>query len=253
MNKVIRVQKIYTRYGYILKEESFMSLKKALGMGVASAALGMSLIGGGTFAAFSDTETVQNSYAAGTLNLQLKDNGGHTMATELFSSTLKNLKPGDSVIKRFKLTNAGTLSIKDVRMQATYDGYVDGSDNAELAGKLGSGANRNSAADFASQIQVDVYGGDPNAGTLVWSGTLEQLKSLWTDDITNKTPNHSLPALPVDTDGVAVKLTFKADAGNTFQGDKFNVIRFQFLASQFNGRNFEDGENIEEINAAQTE
>ena len=48
-----------------------MSLKKKLGMGVASAALGLSLIGGGTFAYFSDKEVSNNTFAAGTLDLTL--------------------------------------------------------------------------------------------------------------------------------------------------------------------------------------
>ena len=46
-----------------------MSLKKKLGLGIASAVLGISLIGGGTFAYFSDTEVSNNTFAAGTLDL----------------------------------------------------------------------------------------------------------------------------------------------------------------------------------------
>ena len=34
-----------------------MSLKKKLGLGIATAALGMSLVGGGTYAYFNDVET----------------------------------------------------------------------------------------------------------------------------------------------------------------------------------------------------
>ena len=48
-----------------------MGLKKKLGLGVASMALGASLIGGGTFAYFNDTETASgNTFAAGTIDLQ---------------------------------------------------------------------------------------------------------------------------------------------------------------------------------------
>lgn len=62
-----------------------MSLKKKLGMGVASAALGLSLIGGGTFAYFSDKEVSNNTFAAGTLDLTLDP-------TTLVD--IKDLKPG---------------------------------------------------------------------------------------------------------------------------------------------------------------
>ena len=62
-----------------------MSLKKKLGMGVASAALGLSLIGGGTFAYFSDKEVSNNTFAAGTLDLTLDPK---TLVN------IENLKPG---------------------------------------------------------------------------------------------------------------------------------------------------------------
>lgn len=54
-------------------------------MGVASAALGLSLIGGGTFAYFSDKEVSNNTFAAGTLDLTLDPK---TLVN------IENLKPG---------------------------------------------------------------------------------------------------------------------------------------------------------------
>ena len=84
-----------------------MSLKKKLGMGVASAALGLSLIGGGTFAYFSDKEVSNNTFAAGTLDLTLDPK---TLVN------IENLKPGDSVKKEFLLKNTGTIAIKDVQL-----------------------------------------------------------------------------------------------------------------------------------------
>lgn len=240
-----------------------MSLKKALGMGVASAALGISLIGGGTFAAFSDVETAENSYAAGTLNLELKKMNDQALGSGVFESKLANLKPGDSVTKKFKLTNAGTLSIKDVFFQATYENgdYVDGTNASnpvhnKIDAKYRGAAFNNSADVFADQIKVEVYGGDPastSGANKVWEGTLKELKTKWTDDITSETNNNSLPALPVDTDGVAIKFTFNKDADNKFQGDMLNKIKFQFLAKQFSGTDFTDGANIENENASQTE
>ncbi|PRX64062.1 putative ribosomally synthesized peptide with SipW-like signal peptide [Bacillus sp. V-88] len=43
-----------------------MSIKQKLGLGVASAALGLALVGGGTYAYFSDSVTTNNTFAAGT-------------------------------------------------------------------------------------------------------------------------------------------------------------------------------------------
>ena len=44
-----------------------MGIKKKLGLGVGAAALGLSLIGGGTFAYFNDTSTIHNGFQSGTL------------------------------------------------------------------------------------------------------------------------------------------------------------------------------------------
>ncbi|BCC04956.1 hypothetical protein BCM0060_1219 [Bacillus cereus] len=98
-----------------------MSLKKKLGMGVASAALGLSLIGGGTFAYFSDKEVSNNTFAAGTLDLTLDPK---TLVN------IENLKPGDSVKKEFLLKNTGTIAIKDVQLATKYNVTDAKGDNA---------------------------------------------------------------------------------------------------------------------------
>jgi spore coat-associated protein N len=236
-----------------------MSLKAKMIMGALSAAAGLSLVGGGTYASFSDSESVQNSYAAGTLNLELKKwNGNGAFGTSLYDSTLANLKPGDSVTKLFRIKNAGTLSIKDVFMKATYQDadYVDGSNPSSVNyNKMDDDAKINNSADeFADQIMIDVYGGEVLPLRSVWHGTLRELNeaSEKTGDITDPSINNSLPAMPwQDTDPVRVVLTFKKDADNKFQGDAFKKINFQFMASQFRGTNYEDGDDIEYYNGAQ--
>src|SRR5690625_6753752 len=94
-----------------------MGIKKKLGMGVATAVLGIGLIGGGTFAYFSDTAEATNTFATGTLDLAVNP----TTIIEL-----DNLKPGDWMNKTFKLENGGTLDISKVLLTTDYD-------NEELA------------------------------------------------------------------------------------------------------------------------
>ncbi|MGQ7146474.1 TasA family protein, partial [Escherichia sp. SS-MK2] len=84
-----------------------MSLKRKLGLGIASATLGLSLIGGGTYAYFSDQVVTHNTFATGTLDLAM-----HPTT----SLNLDNLKPGDKVLKKFNVKNSGTLDIKDILM-----------------------------------------------------------------------------------------------------------------------------------------
>ncbi len=86
-----------------------MGLKKKLGLGMATAALGLSLVGGGTFAYFNDTATVNNQFAAGTLNLDVNKDPESAVNFDL-----RNLKPGDNATRYFVLSNGGSLAIKDV-------------------------------------------------------------------------------------------------------------------------------------------
>jgi spore coat-associated protein N len=99
------------------KEETNMSLKKKLGMGVATAVLGIGLIGGGTFAYFSDTAKAEANFASGTLDLEVNP-------TTIID--VNNIKPGDWMNRTFKLENNGSLDISKVLLTTNYD-------NEELA------------------------------------------------------------------------------------------------------------------------
>jgi spore coat-associated protein N len=80
-------------------------MKKILGLTVA-ALLVMGLVGGGTWAYFSDTETSQNnSLTAGTLDLTI---GGGNTAVTTFSATA--VKPGDSGTGSSVLANTGSMN-----------------------------------------------------------------------------------------------------------------------------------------------
>ena len=101
-----------------------MGLKKKLGLGVASMALGAALVGGGTFAYFNDTEASNgNTFAAGTIDLKPELSSG-----SYFNIT--NMKPGDTFNTGSQnLKNAGTLDGDLViRLDTNNDGGSDGSD-----------------------------------------------------------------------------------------------------------------------------
>ncbi|WP_413376042.1 TasA family protein [Alkalihalobacillus sp. 1P02AB] len=88
-----------------------MSIKKKLGMGVLTAALGISLIGGGTFAYFSDTATQTNTFASGTIVLDVDPT---------VQIPMENIKPGDWMPRSFELQNNGTLDMKYVDLKTEY-------------------------------------------------------------------------------------------------------------------------------------
>jgi spore coat-associated protein N len=94
-----------------------MSLKKKIGLGIASATLGLSLVGGGTFAYFNDTTILHNSFESGTLVVDLEKAWNYPINFDL-----KNIKPGQSWERQFVLANNGSLDIGDTFMKVTNAG-----------------------------------------------------------------------------------------------------------------------------------
>lgn len=93
-----------------------MSIKKKMGTGILAGALGLSLVGGGTWAAFNDVEAVDNTFAAGTLDLVTNEEA-------LFN--VSNLKPGDYFTKTLELTNNGSLDINEILLGSEVSGWAD--------------------------------------------------------------------------------------------------------------------------------
>lgn len=238
-----------------------MSLKKKLGLGMASAALGISLVGGGTFAYFNDVETVNNAFAAGELDLSIIEL--HRLTPINFD--LSNLKPGDSVTRQFGLTaNNGSLAIKDVLMSLTANNYIDGGESSE---------NKAAMKKFLSQFEVTMMKGivkrdnanenpdDDNAyqftGSYLETNKTVTLLDLYNGDFSsfvddyvfkanvngneygaerlNLTPT-GLSVDPDDADAVQIKITFKDNGKNQneFQQDGVDV-QFVLEATQFDG------------------
>ncbi|WP_040208568.1 TasA family protein [Neobacillus jeddahensis] len=201
-----------------------MGIKKKLGLGLASAALGLSLVGGGTFAYFNDVETSNNTFAAGTLNLTLNP-------TQMFK--IQNMKPGDKMFKRFNLKNDGSLNIKNVLLQTDYTVH--------------DANNNNGTSDFADDIEVTfleyegAWPGNPpldqwddlQGVKVVSKMTLKQLSELDPADLStvaNLLPQGSLA--PNKDVYLTVQLEFK-DKGNQnqFQGDSLD-LDWTFTANQ---------------------
>src|SRR5699024_12771816 len=103
-----------------------MGIKKQLGIGVASAASGLTSISGGTYAYFSSSETSNNTYAAGHLDLTMEP-------TEVVD--VEDMKPGDTVTKDFELSNSGTLDIEKILLETDYSVIDAEGDNTDDFGK----------------------------------------------------------------------------------------------------------------------
>ncbi|MFP7297966.1 TasA family protein [Neobacillus niacini] len=123
-----------------------MSIKKKMGMGFATMAVGAALIGGGTFAYFNDVETSSgNTFATGTIDLKPEIDGA-----ALFSIT--NQRPGQSFSGSYTLSNGGTLDIGEIKLTGSYtttDGETKDQKDYDRDGTVGNNA------DLATQLVID--------------------------------------------------------------------------------------------------
>ncbi|PFA66793.1 cell division protein FtsN [Bacillus sp. AFS015802] len=136
-----------------------MSFTKNVSKGIMSAALGLSLIGGGTFAYFSDAEATENTFAAGTLDLSMNPSA---------VVNIDNIKPGDEIYREFTLENNGTLDIHQVLLDTKYQVEDAKGDNT---------------GDMAEHIKVTIMYNTSSATNVAVETTLAELQGE-TPDVT---------------------------------------------------------------------
>ncbi|GIN90595.1 cell division protein FtsN [Siminovitchia terrae] len=189
-----------------------MGMKKRFGKGMMTVALGAALIGGGTYAYFSDTETTNNTFAAGTLDLTLSP-------TEIIN--VDNIAPGDSFIRDFELGNGGSLDIDKVLLETDYIVNDAKGDNTE---------------DMAEHIQVEFLYNVSNLDEVIFETTLAELKDMTPEAVNQHIfyPEIGDKGLPVgETHDLIVKFNFldNGEDQNQFQGDSLKLT-WTFNATQ---------------------
>ncbi|WP_077358425.1 TasA family protein [Virgibacillus halodenitrificans] len=196
-----------------------MSIKKKLGMGIATAVLGVGLIGGGTFAYFSDQEVNASSFAAGTLDINVAGNDADNAIIDV-----GNLKPGDTMTRNFKLNNTGSLNVSKVLLTSNYDVIDANGDNA--------------GADFGEHIKVKFLINKDKKTEVVHETTLKKLSEadVVDRDLLGWILGGEKDGLKAGTsDELTVKFEF-VDKGdqNVFQGDSLK-LDWTFDAKQTSG------------------
>ncbi|WP_316569881.1 TasA family protein [Neobacillus sp. YIM B06451] len=190
-----------------------MSFKKRLTLGALSATLGLSLLVGGTWAAFNDIENLNGKVAAGTFSLNLQDAADKGPK----SFTISNLKPGDKMTRTIKLVNDGTIAIKDVLLSIENVNFID---YVPTEGQAGFGDTdvygENNVLQYLDQFKVTVV----NVGAEGGSG--------WPIDIIGKDGEEG-PAITLKDLYVQTAKTKPADASNgdiTSAENKFKNTQF---------------------------
>lgn len=197
-----------------------MGIKKNLAMGIATGALAVSMIGGGTYAYFNDVETSANQFTAGTLNL--------TVNPESIIN-VSNLKPGDWMERTFKLKNDGSLDISKVLLTTDYTVTDKNGDNTE---------------DFGKYIRVNFLTNHDKSGRnqpsdVIYETTLDQLKGTAADAVQKKifsSFGEGSGLKSGDSDTLYVQFEFVDNGAdqNEFQGDKLELT-WTFEAKQTAG------------------
>lgn len=190
-------------------------LKKKIGSGILSALLGVSLITGGTYAYFSDQETTNNTFAAGTLDLSVNP-------TQIIQ--VDEIKPGDSFIRDFELVNNGSLDIGQVLLETSYTVTDAQGDNTD---------------DFGKHIQVEFLYNMDRFDEVIYETTLAELSDLQPEVINEMIFEEILDGkgLPTgDSNDLIVKFTFvdNGEDQNQFQGDALDLT-WTFHALQKDG------------------
>lgn len=190
-----------------------MSLKAKLGLGLATAALGLSLIGGGTFAYFNDTSATSGTFAAGTLDI----NANPTTIIDV-----NNIKPGDVMLRAFQLENNGTLDIHRVLLSTNYSVIDAKGDNTD---------------DFGKHIRVNFLANADKLNDVIWSTTLYDLQNMTPDAVEGSifsgwlAERGGLQAGTTDTLGVSFEFVDNGQDQNQFQGDSLQLT-WTFEAKQ---------------------
>ncbi|MFA1818913.1 TasA family protein [Virgibacillus oceani] len=182
-----------------------MGIKKQLITAFSIFTLGIGLIGGGTFAYFSDTEVSSNTFTAGTLDLSVDP-------TTIIN--VENIKPGDSFYRNFELTNEGTLDIEKVLLETSYS-VTDATGN-------------NGEEDFGEHVEVEFLYNNNNLDEIIYATTIAELAEMTPEAINQHImyPWYGEKGLPVDSaHDFIVKFNF-VDNGkdqNVFQGDSLEL------------------------------
>src|SRR5699024_3121238 len=192
-----------------------MNFKAKLGSAIMAGVLGISLIGGGTYAYFSDTVTTHNTFAAGTLDLSVEPE----VVVEV-----DNMKPGDRIVRDFELQNNGTLNIQTVSLDTDYTVIDAAGDNKQ---------------DFGEHIKVSFLYNAHQMNEVVYETSLAELKNMKPEAITNKVFDEVLEngGLEVgESHDLVVMFEFVDNEKdqNEFQGDKIELA-WTFIAEQTDG------------------
>ena len=210
-----------------------MDKKKIISSAITIGAAGALLIGA-TFAFFSASGTSSdNTFASGTLVLNLDDaNESATDNAVTTSISASNFAPGDSTSGFISLDNAGSINIPEVEFTIDTSETADPGADSDMKSVLNltvvvDDTTTDSACTGGTNITsaVDTQVGDGSAPL-----TLAEFDNGGTD-VYDAILSGSGDIGTADTRNVCFTVTFDSGAGNIYQGDAVSAT-FTFTANQ---------------------
>jgi spore coat-associated protein N len=189
-------------------------VKKILGLTIA-ALMVIGLVGGGTWAYFSDVETsTGNVFAAGTLVIGLDNDPGQTPTgntTATFSSSAA-WAPGATANGTLYVYNSGTIDITTLSANFDYDAVDDSGVPAKFAALVGDGDNNT----FDKMITATTATWNGDSVAAIAGKTLAELKAAGDIALTG--------GLDAEDEGALyILFTFNTAATNGCQGNSLDL------------------------------
>lgn len=220
-------------------------MKKQLLMSIMAIGIVTAMLGAGTFAYFSDTETsTGNTFSAGTLDMQLS-NDGSTWSDDISATwTSSDWKPGDEVTWTLHVKNIGSIGVENLFIKPIDIVETDG---ATPESEPTSSLNDLSNHIFITQLDTTIgslsqtWSHEPWMSTSPWSPwsaapplTLAEFAAtsykLW---LFSYPPDpYLLGANSADQIDITMTFKFDPDADNNYQGD---TCSFSLKIVGFNG------------------
>lgn len=203
------------------------------------------LVGAGTFAYYTDTETSSgNTLVAGTMDLKIKDGGlDWTDGISTAEWTLSNMKPGDPpVYGSIDFINTGSISANHLEITCNYT-VIEEVPQTVSDTDPNTDGNPDSMAKhmiITSMIYADgtweynlLTGNKTDNGNIIETNDDWKVNDVGGDEkITLYDLKHDLSGIGIDnlepptsivTPTLDMRIKFDEDAGNDFQGDTFNL------------------------------
>ena len=204
------------------------NINTKIALSALSAVAATLLIGAGTYAYFSDVaSSTNNTFGAGTLDLQLDDTSESFANGISATFAVANMAPGLTEAQEISFHNAGTVSIAEIAMGVT-------SSNIDLSNPSNS--------DLRDVLEMRIFTGGVKNGNVCSGGTEETTAidtaiggidaPLTLDEFTGNTFDSLAIPLATGVNGqVCIQVGMSTSATDIYQGDSADAT-FTFTAHQ---------------------